>query len=102
MRLAGVTRDTPTPVGGRIVRDRDGNPTGWLIDAANALAECAFPLPPFDEQVASIGRASLDSAAHGITTVRDAYVNVDEMPLLQVAWQSQRLAATIWNTKITR
>jgi len=95
MRLAGVTRDTPTPAGGTIVRDPDGNPTGWLIDTANSLAERAFPAPSFEEQVDSICRASLDYAAHGITTVRDAYVNVDELPLLQAAWRTRKLAARL-------
>ena len=95
MRIAGLTRNTPTPEGGTIVRDPDGNPTGWLIDAANGIAERAFPPPTVDEQVESIGRASVDYAAHGITTVRDAYVNVDEMPMLQGAWRTGKLGARL-------
>src|SRR5262249_54953437 len=33
MRLAGITRQTPTPKGGTIVKDAEGNPNGWLIDS---------------------------------------------------------------------
>jgi len=34
LKLAGITAKTPDPPGGQIVRDKDGNPTGILKDAA--------------------------------------------------------------------
>ncbi len=37
LRLAGVTRDTPNPSGGEILRDAAGEPTGMLVDRAMAL-----------------------------------------------------------------
>lgn len=39
LRLAGITRDTPDPVGGVIERDAQGAPTGILIEAAGALVQ---------------------------------------------------------------
>ena len=42
MRIIGVTRETPTPPGGTIIRDAAGNPTGWLIDAARASRSGPF------------------------------------------------------------
>jgi predicted amidohydrolase YtcJ len=85
MRLAGLTRDTPTPRGGTIVKDADGNPTGWLIDAAKSMAERLFPPESTDQRIEELRLASLDFAAHGITTVRDAYVEEDEVLLLRTA-----------------
>jgi predicted amidohydrolase YtcJ len=85
MRLAGITRDTSTPRGGTIVKDAAGNPTGQLIDAAKGLAERLFPKDSTDQRIADLGLASLDYAAHGITTVRDAYVQEDEVGILRAA-----------------
>ncbi|MFI6358316.1 amidohydrolase [Streptomyces sp. NPDC050743] len=37
LKAAGITRDTPDPKGGQIVRGRDGEPTGMLLAAPSAL-----------------------------------------------------------------
>lgn len=37
LRAVGYTKDTPDPVGGKIQRDKKGNPTGMLIAEPNAL-----------------------------------------------------------------
>jgi len=43
LRLAGVTRDTPDPDGGQILRDSDGAPTGMLVDNAMRLVNRLVP-----------------------------------------------------------
>jgi predicted amidohydrolase YtcJ len=85
MRMVGLTRDTPTPHGGVIVKDSAGNPTGWLIDSAKGMAERAFPPPTKEQRIEELRLASLDYAANGITTVRDAFVQEDELALYQAA-----------------
>ena len=37
LRAVGYTKDTPDPIGGRIERDKNGNPTGILIAEPNAM-----------------------------------------------------------------
>lgn len=37
LRAVGYTKETPDPIGGRIERDKNGNPTGLLIAEPNAL-----------------------------------------------------------------
>ena len=37
LRAVGYTKDTPDPIGGRIERDKNGNPTGMLIAEPNAM-----------------------------------------------------------------
>src|SRR5690606_26373161 len=48
LAIAGITRDTPDPPGGRLLRDAGGEPTGVLIDTAQQLVRRHVP-PPGDE-----------------------------------------------------
>ena len=95
MRLAGITRQTPTPKGGTIVRDAAGNPNGWLIDSAKGLAEKILPKESADQRIEDLRLASGDYALHGITTVRDAYVTEDELGLLRTALQRGALQVRV-------
>lgn len=42
---AGLTRDTAAPAGGQILKDETGEPTGMLVDHAQALVEGVIPPP---------------------------------------------------------
>jgi predicted amidohydrolase YtcJ len=95
MKLVGVTRDTPTPPGGTIVRDAEGNPTGWLIDSAKGMAERKFPPRSADQRIEELRLASLDYAKHGITTVKDSFVQEDEVTLLQTARERGALSVRV-------
>jgi predicted amidohydrolase YtcJ len=47
LELAGITRDTPNPDGGVIVRDEaSGEPTGVLLETAATLVRKTLPPPP--------------------------------------------------------
>src|SRR5574341_680206 len=71
LELAGVTRETPDPPGGTIVRYPDGQPTGILKDAAQALVERVIP-PPTNAARDRALRAAVDHAlARGVTFVAD-------------------------------
>ncbi len=37
MKLAGISRDTPSPTGGEIIKDANGEPTGLFVDSAEEL-----------------------------------------------------------------
>jgi predicted amidohydrolase YtcJ len=71
LRLAGITRDTKDPPGGTIVRDKDGNPTGLMKDAAMDLVYRAMP-PISEEKLLRMARAGMNEARHfGVTSVHD-------------------------------
>jgi len=72
LKLAGITRDTPAPPGGEIVKDpRTGEPTGILKDAAMDLAAGRIPPPSAGENVRAAEAALREAARHGVTSVNE-------------------------------
>jgi len=49
MRAAGITKSTPDPPSGKIVRDPNGEPTGVFEDAAQSLITSKEPTPARDD-----------------------------------------------------
>jgi predicted amidohydrolase YtcJ len=75
MELAQVTRNTPDPAGGRIIRDASGNPTGVFVDNARALITKAIP-PPTDDQIRRATIAAIGECNRwGITAIGDPGVS---------------------------
>jgi hypothetical protein len=76
MKAAGITRDTPDPSGGEIVRDADGNPTGIFLDAAMWVVLGAEPEPAPEEQaarrLAHVRAALKEVNSQGVTTLFSA------------------------------
>jgi predicted amidohydrolase YtcJ len=74
LAIAGIDASTEDPVGGEIVRDTSGQPTGVLKDAAQDLVRAFIPDPTDEQTFAAISGAFAQMAASGITTVLDAWV----------------------------
>lgn len=83
LAVAGVTRDTPDPEHGAIVRDETGEPTGALKEAAMALVRRHVP-PPTDEERYQALKKRLDQAAsYGLTSVQNASYPAAEIPVFE-------------------
>lgn len=75
LELAGITRDTPSPEGGEIIKDAKGEPTGILIDTAMGLLRKHIPALS-DEQLMRYQEAAFTHLlSEGITQVHDAGVS---------------------------
>jgi len=72
LKLAGITKDTPNPPGGEIVKNpTTGEPTGILIDKACDLVFNTLPVEDA-KRAEKTFRAGLNYAAHlGITSFQD-------------------------------
>jgi predicted amidohydrolase YtcJ len=87
MKLAGITRDTPAPPGGEILKDEHGAPTGVFVD--NAMELITRHIDPSDtDPAALILKAQEMCLAVGLTGVHDAGVTPAEIEVYQ------KLAAT--------
>lgn len=73
LQMLGIMPDTPDPVGGEIVRDAQGEPTGVLLETAswNDLERILPHVTP-EEQIAALGRANRYLLERGITSATDA------------------------------
>jgi len=69
--LAGISKQTPDPDGGKIVRDDQGNPTGVLIDNAIDFVDAVIPQPSEAERTEAIERAVQECLKVGLTEVHD-------------------------------
>lgn len=70
LEIGGVTKDTPQPIGGNIVKDDQGEPTG-LLEEAPAMNVVRRHIPPasFEETVKAIKLASKAFSEAGLTGV---------------------------------
>jgi hypothetical protein len=83
LKLAGVTRETPDPPGGTIVRDASGEPTGVLKDAAMSYVYKVIPAPSEDEMAEAIRAAMKYAAENGVTSVQDMSASPDVFAVYQ-------------------
>jgi predicted amidohydrolase YtcJ len=75
LELAGITRETPDPSGGRIERDAEGEPQGTLHEHAMELVRELLPPATAEEWEAGVLRAQALFHALGITAWQDARID---------------------------
>jgi len=78
LKLAGITRDTPDPPGGAIVKDPStGEPTGVLKDEAMMYVYKIMPDPTAGELEEAIQLALAEARRFGVTSIQDISSSAD-------------------------
>jgi len=91
LQAAGLTAATADPDGGRILRDAAGAPTGILVDAAQRLVAARIPEPAREVRKRRLHGGLVAAAEAGLTSVHDAGVTLDTIPLYKELLAEGRL-----------
>jgi predicted amidohydrolase YtcJ len=98
LEMAGITRTTPSPEGGEIVKDpKTGEPTGVLKEHAQGLVRKLVPAWTKDDQREAVRAAVRTAHAFGVTSVQNAGDGPEEMALFDSLRKSGELDLRVYS-----
>ena len=83
LQLAKIDRTTPDPIGGKIDKDKNGEPNGVLIDKASLLVESIIPKRSRIEEKVALKEGLYRTARMGWTQLHDAGSPLSDYDLLE-------------------
>ena len=79
LAMAGITKDTPDPKNGVIVKDpKNGEPTGVLKESAQGLVRKVLPQPSRDDERAALPPRIAETRKVGLTSVDNESRSAEE------------------------
>ena len=96
MQYGGVSKDTPDPQGGKIIRNNNGEATGIFIDAAEGYINAVVPEPTPLERSLALEKALKQLARMGLTSVHDAGAGVQTWDLYKDFADNGKLTSRIY------
>lgn len=96
MEMAGITRNTPNPPGGEIVKDANGEPIGLFRETAQGLLGAArrAAAPADPRRYATL--ASEEALSKGITTLVDAGSSFGTIDLIKDMVDKGEMGVRLW------
>ncbi|MGV6852580.1 MAG: amidohydrolase [bacterium] len=82
LQIAGISKSSIDPEGGKIVRNKAGEPTGVLIDNAMSMMEEKIPSINDKERQAALKAAFAHMLELGLTSMHDAGTDYETMHML--------------------
>ncbi len=104
MELAGITKKTPNPEGGEIVKDSAGNPIGLFLETAQGLlrsgqrgyVEKRTPEQIKEEEIRIIELAAEECLSKGLTSFYDAGSSFRTIDLFKELAEQGKLGIRLW------
>ena len=83
LSISGIDRNTADPIGGKILRDNSGNPTGVFIDNAMDLIKRFVPDNSNNDKRRQIINAVRKLNQFGLTSIHDAGTDIETVNILK-------------------
>ena len=102
LQVSGITRNTEHPLGGEVLKDAEGNPTGLLRETASRLVRRgAGEPPPSPEERSARARKALELASQevlrkGITSFQDAGSGFAEIDTMKAMIDEGKIGVRLW------
>ena len=95
LSICGIDQDTKDPKGGKIIHDRNGNPTGILIDNAMDLIKNFVPTNNRNDKRRQIKNAVRKLNQFGLTTIHDAGTDIETIQILKELIAQEQLTIRV-------
>lgn len=96
LKLSGITKNTPNPPAGEVVKGEDGEPNGILRNAAHLLKGVPKPEAAIEtKRLLAIEKMLQLYAAAGLTSVADRAIILEDVPLYEKLKTQKRLATRV-------
>jgi predicted amidohydrolase YtcJ len=96
LALAAVTRETPDPPHGKIVRDEKGEATGALKESAGELVSKVMPKPTREERLTALRLGMSEANKFGLVRVHSAGGDFEWLDLYNELRQQQQLSVRFY------
>jgi predicted amidohydrolase YtcJ len=98
LALAKVDKNTPTPFGGEILKDKKtGEPNGMLIDKAQALVSQHIPKPSEAERREAFVRGAKREIELGWCQIQNAGGNLADLAPMRQAFEAGQVKLRVYN-----
>ena len=94
MQVSGITRQTPDPPGGEILKDAAGNPTGLLRETASSLVRTGRGDESRTRRALEL--ASQEALSKGLTSFQDAGSSFATIDLMKKMIDEGKIGVRLW------